>query len=52
MCDKAVDDCLSTLIFVPNWFVLGKMLEKLHDALFTNDHIILFDEDFATEIFC
>ena len=37
MCDKAVDDCLAALKFIPDWFVTSKMLEKLHDALLTND---------------
>ena len=25
MCDKAVDDCLAALKFVPDWFVTSKM---------------------------
>ena len=37
MCDKAVDDCLAALKFIPDWFVTSKMLEKFHDALLIND---------------
>ena len=37
MCDKAVDDCLAALKFIPDWFVTIKMLEKFHDALLIND---------------
>ena len=44
MSDEAVDDCLSALKFVPDWFVINKMIKNLHDALFTNDDILFFDE--------
>ena len=43
MCDKAVNVFLPTLRFVPDWFVSYKMLEKLDDALFTNDNIIFIN---------
>ena len=29
MCDKAVDDCLAALKFVPDWFVTSKMVKIL-----------------------
>ena len=29
MCDKAVDDFLPTLNFVPDWFVTSRMIKKL-----------------------
>ena len=29
MCDKAADDSLAALKFIPDWFVTNKMLEKL-----------------------
>ena len=44
MCDKAVDDFLPALKFVPDWFVTNKMLEKLDDTLFANDDIIFINE--------
>ena len=44
MCDKAVNAFLPTLRFVPDRFVTYKMLEKLDDALFTNDDIIFINE--------
>ena len=45
MCDKAVDDFLPALKFVPNWFVISKMVKKLDHVLFANDDILFFDED-------
>ena len=36
MCCKAVDSCLSTLKFVPDWFVTDKMIKKLYETLFAN----------------
>ena len=48
MCDKAVDDFLPVLKFVPSWFVTSKMIKNLQNALFTdNDDILFFDEDFG-----
>ena len=37
MCDKAADDYLSALKFVPDWFVTDKMIRNLHVASFAND---------------
>ena len=34
MHDKAIDSFLPTLIFVPDWFITSKMLEKL-DKLYS-----------------
>ena len=45
MCDKAVDEFLPALKFVPDWFITNKMLEKLNDALFVNDDVIFINED-------
>ena len=45
MCDKAVDEFLPALKFVPDWFVTNKILEKLNDVLFVNDDIIFINED-------
>ena len=28
MCNKAVDDCLAALKFVPDWFVTNEMMEN------------------------
>ena len=36
--DEAVDDYVTALKFVPDWFVSNEMFEKLDDA---NDDIIL-----------
>ena len=40
MHDKAVDTCLAALKFVPDWFVMIKMLEKTDDIVFSNDDIV------------
>ena len=52
ICSEAVDDFLGALKFIPDWFVTRKMLEKFHDAFFTNDDILFFDGDFSSHIFC
>ena len=48
MCDKAVNCCLLALQFVPDWFVMNKMMEKLDSAVFSNDYIAFGDSDFVT----
>ena len=45
MCDKAVDALLPILKFVPDWFVIDKMLEKLYDFVFSNNDIVFVNED-------
>ena len=35
--DEAVDDCMKTLKFIPNWFDASKILEKFHDTLLHED---------------
>ena len=42
MCDKAVDDFLPALKFVPDWFVTSKLIKKLHNAPFADDYILFF----------
>ena len=41
MCDEAVDDYLTTLKRIFDWFVTSKMLEKFHYALNANDDILI-----------
>ena len=43
MCDKAVDFYLITLMFVLDWFVTNKMLEKLYNSIFCNSNIFFHD---------
>ena len=43
ICDKAVNDFLP--VFVSNWFVRSKMIKKLHNSLFAENDILVFDED-------
>ena len=45
MCDNPVNDCLSATKFVPNWFVASKIIKKSQKTLFTDDDILLFDEN-------
>ena len=46
MCDEAVDDYLAVLNFLPDWFVISKMLEKFDNALHANNDILFYNEDF------
>ena len=39
MCDKVVDNFLPTLKFVPDRFVINKMIKKLYNVLFTDDNM-------------
>ena len=46
MCKKKkVDSYLLALKFVPDWFATSKASEKLNNAVFPNDDIILDDTD-------
>ena len=45
MCDKAVDDFLPALKFVPKWFITSKLVKKLYNASSDDDGILPFDED-------
>ena len=45
MFDKTVDDFLTELKFVSDWFVSGNMIKELEDDLFANDDIIFFGRD-------
>ena len=49
--DKAVDNFLPALKFLPEWFLTSKMIKKLDDALFANDYIIFINEDFNNVTF-
>ena len=51
MHDKAINDCLATLKFVPDWFVTSKMIKKLFTALYADENILYFDEDSSNVVF-
>ena len=51
MRDKAFDDFLPALKFVPDWFATSKMIKKLHNDLFEEGDIIFFDEDSSNVTF-
>ena len=42
MCDETVDDCLTALKFIPDWFVTSKMIKKLVTTLYTDDGLLFF----------
>ena len=52
MCDKVVDDCLAPLKFVPDWFVICKMIKRLFIALYADENIFYFNEDSTNLKFC
>ena len=45
MFDKSVDNFLTELKFVSDWFVTGNTIKELEDDLFANDDIIFFGRD-------
>ena len=47
MCNKDVETCLLALKFVPHWFSMSKMIEKLDNAVFSNDDTVFCDIDIA-----
>ena len=50
MCDKAVDDCLAAVKFVPDWFVTSKIIKILFNAVYADENILLFNEDSGSVI--
>ena len=51
MCDEAVDDFLPTLNVVPDLFVTSKMVTKFFTALYADENILYFDEDYGNIAF-
>ena len=51
MCDEAVDDCLTPLKFVPDWFVTSKMIKILFTAFYADENILCFNEDSGNAVF-
>ena len=51
MCDKAVDDCLVALKFLPDWFATSKMATKHFTALYADGNILFFNEDPGNVVF-
>ena len=51
MCDETVDDSIATLKLNPDWFVTGKMIEKLFTALYADENILYFNEDSSNVVF-
>ena len=51
MCNKAIDDFLPALKYVPDWFVTSKIIKKLLNAFYAGDNILCFNEDSGDAIF-
>ena len=51
MCDEAVHDSLAALKLIPEYFVTSKMIKKLYTALYEDENIIYFNEDFGNIVF-
>ena len=51
MCDKAVDDYLAALTFVPDWFFTSKMINKHFIDLYADKNILYFDKDSGNFVF-
>ena len=51
ICDKALDDCLSALKFVPGWFLTSKIIKTLFPALDTGENVLCFNEDYGNAAF-
>ena len=49
--DKAVDDLLVALKFVPDWFFTSKMIKKLFTDLCADENILYFNENSSNVIF-
>ena len=45
--DEAVDDSLAALELIPDWFVTSKMITKVYTALYAEENILYFNEDFG-----
>ena len=50
ICTETVDTYLA-FKFIPDWFIISKILEKFHGASLANDDILFFDEDFSKVTF-
>ena len=51
MWDKAVDDCLAALKFVPDGFVASKMIKILFTSLYADQNILFFNQDSSNVVF-
>ena len=44
MCDGAVDDCLTALKLIPDWFVTSEIIKKLFPASYADENILYLNE--------
>ena len=52
MCDEVFDDSLAPLKLISDLLVTSKMIKKLDTALYADDGLLFFDEDFGDVKFC
>ena len=45
MCDEAVDDSITILKPVSDWFVTYNMIKKLYTTFYADENILYFNED-------
>ena len=51
MFDRAVDESIATLKLIPDWFVKSKTIKKLFTALYADEKILYFNEDFLNVVY-
>ena len=44
MYDKAVDNYIASLKYIPDWFLTNKMIKKLFKALYADKNILYYNE--------
>ena len=50
MYDEAVDDSLAALKSICNWFATSKIIKNLFNALYVDENILYFNENYANLI--
>ena len=51
MCDEGIDDSLTTLKLIPDWFITIKLIKNLLTVLFADENILCFNEDSGNAVF-
>ena len=51
MCDEAVEDSLTALKIIPNWFVTTEKIKKPFIALYVDENMFHFNRDSVNVVF-
>ena len=51
MCDEDINDSLTALKLVPDWFVTSKMIKRRFTTLYTYKNILYFNKDSSNAVF-